>query len=141
MRKLDQLLELGKTQPLSASQLGELADLYNAARTARLATDKVAAAYKADESAAEAMLIEQMRTQEVSACGGSRLVVRIDSPDMVPSVNDWDKFYAYILKTKDFSLLERRPGKAACRERWDDGKQIPGVKQFPVYKLSRSEVK
>lgn len=141
MKRLQQLLEQGKVEPLTASELGELADLYDAARTARLAADKVAATHKADESAAEAMLIEQMRTQEVSACGGSKLVVRIGSPDMVPAVKDWDKFYAHILKTKDFSLLERRPGKAACRERWEDGKQIPGVEQFPVYKLSRSEVK
>lgn len=141
MKRLQQLLEQGKAEPLTASELGELADLYDAARTERLAADKVAAAHKADESAAEAMLIEQMRSQEVSACGGSKLVVRIGSPDMVPAVKDWAKLYEFIKQNDAFDLLERRPGKAACRARWDDGQDVPGVEQFPVYKLQRSEVK
>lgn len=141
MQRLQFLLDLGKAQPLSAPQLGELADLYTAKRTERLAADKVAAALKADESAAEAMLIEQMRSQEVTACGGKTIRLALSAPDYVPAVKDWDKYYAYILSTKDFSLLERRPGKAACRERWDDGISIPGVEKFPVYKLSRNEVK
>jgi hypothetical protein len=33
-------------------------------------------------------------------------------------------------------LSERRPGKAACKERWEAGEIIPGVEKFPVYKLT-----
>lgn len=138
---LNDLLEAGKARPLTATELGTLADIYHVKRIERLAADKVAATLKSEESAAEAMLIEQMRTQEITACGGSKLRVALAKPDYVPHVTDWNAFYKHILKTKDFSFLERRPGKAACRERWDDGQQIPGVEQFPVYKLSRNEVK
>lgn len=141
MLKLEHLLAQSKLRPLSASELGELADIYHTVRADRLAADKVAGTLKSNESSAEALLIEQMRSQEITACGGQRLRVALGAPDMVPAVKDWDKYYAYILETGDFSLLERRPGKAACRERWDDGQQIPGVEQFPVYKLSRNEVK
>ena len=141
MQKLEELLAHSKQRPLSASELGELADIYHTVRADRLAADKVAGTLKAHESTAEALLIEQMRSQEISACGGQRLRVALAAPDYVPAVKDWDKFYAYILKSKDFSLLERRPGKAACRDRWEDGKEVPGVERFPVYKLSRNEVK
>ena len=141
MLKLEHLLAQSKLRPLSASELGELADIYHKVRADRLAADKVAGILKAHEYSAEALLIAQMLSQEITACGGQRLRVALAAPDMVPAVKDWDKYYAYILETGDFSLLERRPGKAACRERWDDGQQIPGVEQFPVYKLSRNEVK
>jgi len=141
MLKLEHLLAQSKLRPLSASELGELADIYHRVRADRLAADKAAGILKAHEYSAEALLIAQMLSQEITACGGQRLRVALAAPDMVPAVKDWDKYYAYILETGDFSLLERRPGKAACRERWDDGQQIPGVEQFPVYKLSRNEVK
>lgn len=128
---------------LTPKQLGEVADIYHIKRAERLAADKVAAKLKAEESMAEALLIAQMTKQEVSAAGGKLLRVSLNTndPDYVPTVKDWTKFYDYIKENDAFELLERRPGKAACRERWDDGKAIPGVEKFPVYKLSRNEVK
>ena len=56
-------------------------------------------------------------------------------------VKDWAAVYAHIVETKDFSLLEKRIGKAACKERWEQGVDVPGVEKFPVYKLHESEVK
>lgn len=126
---------------LTASQLGELADTYNDLRTQRLAADKVAAELKAQESAAQELLIQQFRSQEVSGAGGQTVRVSMDSPDYVPHVKDWDKFYEHILKSKDFSLLERRPGRAHAKALWEDGVEIPGVEKFPVYKLKVSKVK
>lgn len=141
MQVIHKLAEQAKSTLLTANQLGQLADAYQVTRAERLVADKIAANLKKDESIAEALLIEQMRIQEITAAGGSLLRVSIGEPDLVPTVKDWTAFYAHIQATGDFSLLERRPGKAACRERWDAGEQVPGVDQFPVYKLSRNEVK
>lgn len=127
---------------LPPKTLGMLADEFHEARIARLAADKVAAALKTEESRLEATLIDQMIKQESTACGGKKLKVSIPAePDYKPTVKDWDKVYEYILKTKDFSLLHKRIGEGAVAERWEAGENVPGVEKFPVYKLSRSEIK
>jgi hypothetical protein len=59
----------------------------------------------------------------------------------VPTVQDWQKLWDHIVETRDFSLLEKRVGKAAVKEHWSADEEVPGVIKFPVYKLSKSEVK
>jgi hypothetical protein len=127
-------------RPLTAGELGQLADLYDEARKSRLAADKESAKHREVEYGAEQLLIEQMRTQRISAAGGATLRVGLEGPDYVPRVENWQSFYQYIQESGDFSLLERRPGKLACRERWEAGMAVPGVEKFPVYKLSRQGV-
>lgn len=138
---LEELLQAAKQSDLTAGQLGELADIYREVRQSRLLADKVAAGWKEQEAAAEALLIQQMLKQNITAAGGRRLRVGLSSPEYVPHVKDWYAFYKYIQQTGSFDLLERRPGKAACRERWEAQEQVPGVEKFPVYKLTRNEVK
>ena len=140
--RLEELVRAAQIAPLSATQLGELADLYHEYKTKRLAADKVAANLKSSEAAAHELLIQQMLLQKASAVGGKllRVSVDLDKPDYVPTVKDWPAFYAYIQETGAFELLERRPGKAACRERWEAQEEVPGVEKFPVYKLSTSKV-
>lgn len=142
---LEAIIERGKEGiPLSAKDLALLADAWFVVMQERLAADKAAAALKSRETLCQTILIDQLRTQQLSAIGGMRVRVSMDSePEYQPHVTDWEAFYKFILKTKDFSLLERRPGKMACRERWllDGDEAIPGVGKFPVYKLRKSEVK
>lgn len=138
-------VERGKQElPLTAKELALLADTWWATMQDRLDADKKAAALKSTETLCQTILINQLRAQELTAIGGALVRVSIDSePDYQPHVKDWEAFYKYILKTKDFSLLERRPGKAACRERWavDGDNAVPGVEKYPVYKLRKNEVK
>lgn len=127
---------------LSAHSLGVLSDYWFEMRNKRLLADKVAADLKSKEDLAEATLIAQMLKQKISAAGGSRLRVGLPAePKYKPTVVDWPAFYNYILETKDFSLLQKRPGEAAINERWEDNVKVPGVDKFPVYKLTRQEVK
>lgn len=132
---------MAEPKKLSAKALSLAADEYAAVRKQRLAADKVAAELKAKESALQGILIEQMRLQEITAIGGQTVKVSIPvEPDYTPAVEDWSKFYAYIKKNNAWELLERRPGRLACRERWEAGVTIPGVSKFPVYKLSMNGV-
>lgn len=127
---------------LTGTELSALADKYWNTRQERLAADKVAAELKTLESKCEAQLIAEMREQQLTAVGGQRVRLTIPTtPDYVPTVEDWGVFYEHILETKDFSLLEKRVGKAAVKERWGQDEIVPGVTKFPVYKLSKSEVK
>src|SRR5882724_8831968 len=54
----------------------------------------------------------------------------IYQPD-VPN-DGWNKIWAYIYKTKSHDLVEKRLHQGACKERYEDGKKIPGVKIFPM---------
>jgi len=55
---------------------------------------------------------------------------------VVASVKDWDKFYKYLLKSKDFSLMQRRVNDKSWRDQVEDGKKIPGVEGFNAIKVS-----
>ena len=61
----------------------------------------------------------------------------------VPEVTDWDKFYAWIAKTKSWDCLQKRPGSTALKLRWDAGKTVPGVeaKEIETLKVSLIKVK
>jgi hypothetical protein len=48
----------------------------------------------------------------------------------VPVVNDWPALYAHIAKKKEFDLLNKALSAAGVKERWDAGKQVPGVGPF-----------
>lgn len=88
---------------------------------------------KKDVTAAEEELMGLMLDTgvEKSTSKGGTISV---SKSLVPSVTDWDKYYAYIHKNKYYHLLERRPSATGCRELFEMGKQVPGVE--PVTRMS-----
>ncbi len=137
---LDTFVEKALAGNLTAKELGQLADIFYEMKKARLAADKVADGLKKIEVQASSLALDQMIKQEISAVGGKLLQLAVGDPQDVPSVKDWPKLHAYIKKTGNFQLLERRPSVAAFRELWDDGKVVPGVDKFPVVKLKESKV-
>ena len=54
----------------------------------------------------------------------------------VPTLDDPQKFYAYVRKNNAFELLNRALNRTAIQERWDAKKQIPGVGVFHAKKVS-----
>ena len=66
------------------------------------------------------------------------------SCSVVPQAEDpaaWEKIFKYILKKKDFAILQKRLGVTHIRDLWEDGVQIPGVIPFPRVTLSITKVK
>lgn len=127
---------------MSATELAALADHYWATRAKRLAADKVAEELKAEESRTEATLIKEMQEQNITAIGGQTVRLALPTvPEYVPAVKDWDAVYRHIIATGDFSLLHKRIGANAVKERWDAGETLPGIEKWPVYKLSKTGVK
>ncbi len=135
------LKDLATVRELTAKELGELADLHLRCKTERLRLDKESKMVDEIEKGTEKLLVDQMLKQKVSAAGGQKLRVSMNPVKHRPHVTDWTEFYKFILKTEDFSLLERRPSASAVAERWDDSVIVPGVEKFPVYTLSKSVVK
>ena len=138
---LKQELEETPDTKIAAVRLGNIVDAYYKAREERLEHDHKSEELKKDETYYQELIIQQLKLQEITAIGGKLISVKLAPVKNKPHVTDWPEFYKYIIKTKDFSLLQRRPGEAAIAERWDDGKVVPGVEKFPVYTLSVSKVK
>lgn len=140
--KLDAwVLASALNENLPAPDLAEIAAYWVNKRDERLLADKLAEGLKSWESKAQALLLEQFGRQK-DLGGVNTAFGRVGmnpEPTNEPHVTDWPKFYEYILETKDFSLLERRPGRAAVKERWEDDVVVPGVEKFPVYKLTRTK--
>jgi len=126
---------------LSATELGVLCDQHVAVKTKRLAADKVAKELKTEESVIEASIIDQMLRQKITSIGGKTVIYALPTPTNEPTVANWQVFWEFIKQTDDISLFEKRPGRAAIKERWALGEEIPGVIAFPVYRLSKSGVK
>lgn len=132
--------------------LGACVDLYHSLRAKRLANDKLSTEMKAEETFVSEHLISKIdKTSSVGVVGKEYKALVIS--DVQYQVEDWKKFYAHIQKTGEFDLLNRALNQAAIKERvnaqerppgkrgenWKP-KLPPGVKTFPVTKLSVTKV-
>ena len=125
---------------LTPDELAVMVDYFKVVEKSRLDADKRAAEIKSLETQIKQVLVITMNRMHLTAAGGANYICEHRTVEE-PTVSNWDDFYKYVLKTKDFSLLERRPGKAAIKERWNDGKAVPGITRFPVDKLSFTKTK
>jgi hypothetical protein len=119
--------------------LAQCADLLYTTREERLAKQKEVDALTARESALKEHLINNLPKSDASGVAGKLARVTIVT-QAIPRVENWDKLYAYIKKTNSWELLQRRLGDKAVQERWDEGKNVPGVESFNVVKVSLNKV-
>lgn len=115
--------------------LGACIDLMYKLRQERFAIEKKAEAVKEKESALEKHLIETFSKTDLDGARGKTAVAGI-TQTTVPSVSNWDKLYAYVVKKKAWDLLQRRVATNAYRERLEQKEAVPGVEPFIVTKLS-----
>lgn len=84
----------------------------------------------------DAELIEDLQLSEEEYVKiKSGIGVKLTS-SVVPSVEDWDKFYAWIKKNDAFYMLERRASVTGYRDVLTSGKSVPGVASFTRIKLN-----
>jgi hypothetical protein len=88
-----------------------------------------------EQKAIEEHLIENLPKSKADGIVG-KLAKAIIKTSKVPTVTDWDKLYAHILKTRDFSLLPRKVLTESVRDRWEEKKVVPGVGVFNVTSVS-----
>lgn len=111
--------------------IDKLFDLRESKRKLEEQIGKIEAEYKSLEES----LMEKLDA-EGSTKGAGRLAGASITSSVVPNVTDWDKFYAYISKTKFYHLLHKRPSDAAVRELFEQGKKVPGVEPFTKRRLN-----
>ncbi len=102
-------------------------------RNKRKALEAEAEAVGKEERALKDFLIENFKDTELkevsTSAGKAKLTIRT-IPQMDAESGGWDAIFNYVKKNDAFDLLQKRLHEAACKERWDGGEQIPGVKKF-----------
>lgn len=125
------------------AKLGACIDLAYTTRAARLEYQREVEAkieaMKADEKAVEDHIIKTFSKSEIEAARGSLCTAAI-TRNMVPTKVDWPKVYAYIKRTGEFDLMEKRIAKVAWRERYEAGKLVPGTEPFEMISLSLTKI-
>lgn len=119
--------------------LAACADLLYLTRQDRLTAQKVVDELQERETALREYLINNLPKSEATGVQGgvARATVVLKE---VPRVEDWDALYAYVKKQNAFELLQRRVSNAAVEERWELGKQVPGVSKFNAVTISLNKV-
>jgi hypothetical protein len=122
----------GRPQPAA---IGRAVTQYHAARRALQKAEAQAAArlepFKKEFERREAEAMKALARHGLRAARGDGGVGVTLVTTLVPSVEDWEKFIAHVLKSKSVELLTRRVSTEAWRERLDAGQLVPGVKGFP----------
>ena len=109
--------------------LGSLIDGIWELREQKRALEAQVKKVEEDIASKEAALIERMDKEGVDKSTGRMASVAI-SENVVPQTVDWDLFFAYVIKTKQGHLVERRPSVTGCRELWEQKGKIPGLVPF-----------
>jgi hypothetical protein len=119
--------------------LGACADKLYELRAKRLAEQKKVDEIAAEETALKNHIIENLPKSEASGVAGKLARVTVVTKQ-IPQVQDWDAFYKYVKKTGSFDLMQKRLTDAAIKERWEAGKEIPGVGHFNAVSVSINRI-
>lgn len=121
-----------KAQPQS---LGSLIDGIWAKREAKRALESQIKKIEEEVAEMEEALISRLDKEGTDKATGKRASVSI-SETQVANIVDFEALSAFVKKTGYFHLFQRRVTDTACRELWEQGKQIPGLQPFTKRKLN-----
>ena len=120
--------------------LGACVDLLYRLREERQAIQREAEKVEEKEKALREHVLNSFDKSAIEGARGKAATASI-SRQTVATVKDWDAFYAHILKSKSFDLLQKRVSDSAFRERLEAQETVPGVEPFIVVKLSVTKAK
>lgn len=118
---------------------GDLADLLYRTREMRLDIQKRIEKLEKLEGQLRDYFIDNLPKSNKSGIAGGVARVQIEVKP-VPQVENWEKFYAYIMKHKAFDLLQRRLSEGAAKERMEEEGKLPGVMIFNAKKVSCTKI-
>jgi len=84
---------------------------------------------------AQLHLLQLMDAEGVTKSTGKTATASV-SESVNFNIEDWDAFTAYLAKTKQFHLIQRRTSAPAVRELWAMKGAVPGLTQFTKREIS-----
>ena len=123
----------------TSAKLGAQIDKLYAIRAERLKLNERINELKSDEKVLRERLLRTIPKADLSgargAIGQANLI-----PEVYPKITDKDRFLKNLRKTGEFDLIVWHPNSAACKERWEAKRVIPGVMPEGFTKLSVTKV-
>ncbi len=116
---------------MNTEELMQLVTRFNNVRDERLDLQRKRDKRYESEIELKLMLVEAIKESGLQKVANVKLVLKIK-----PVAKDWEAIRKYIIEHDAWDLMQRRLGDLACRERWDDGIDLPGIDKFPVDDLS-----
>lgn len=116
---------------------GACADELYQTRLARLALQKEVEELAKREARLKAHIIDNLPKSDGGAVG--KLVRVTVVSKQKPQLKDADAFFDWVFRNRKkggYAFLRRQVTESAVRERWEAGKEIPGVEAFTVLDLS-----
>lgn len=118
-----------KARTTSAPTMGTLIDSIWASREEKRRLEVQVKEAETTIAELQTQLMERMEAEGTDKAQGSKASVSI-SKNVVADVQDWDAFWAYVIKKKYTHLLQRRVSDPAYRELLEAGQNVPGVEPF-----------
>lgn len=128
------------TPDFSTMAPGEIANLrYDMQQERKEAAAHVDTLKKAERKLDD-FILENLLFGDTTKAGGSRGNIS-RSLTQIAVVNDWQALFAFIKENDAFELLQKRVGVTACKERWANEIEIPGVERGNAVKVHVSKAK
>jgi len=120
---------------MTLDEIAKVVNNYITARDERRNVEKTVDKLKELESELKATIIRELKEAKAGAVAGKSYTATLKKKTQ-PQVAAWEELYPYIVENDAWDLIQRRISGPAVRERWDDGKEIPGVVAVEVEDLS-----
>tara|TARA_Y100001951_G_C11242961_1_gene241641 strand:+ start:486 stop:866 length:381 start_codon:yes stop_codon:yes gene_type:complete len=91
--------------------------------------------FKSRKMELEAKIVSSLRQQGIDRVGNDSCTLSIKE-EIVPTVQDWDEVYKYLIQTKQFELIQKRMSATAFRELLQMGLNVPGVKATELTRVN-----
>jgi hypothetical protein len=120
-------------------KLAEAADKLYTIREHRLALQRQVDELQKEETALREDLIANISKSDALGVSGKLVRVTVVTKPK-PSLKSWDDLIAYCRRRGAWDLIQHRISDDAVKQRWADGKEVPGVESFNVVTLSMNKV-
>ena len=91
--------------------------------------------FKSRKMELEARIVSILKEQGIDRVGNDGCTLSIKQ-EFVPTVEDWDQVYQYLIQTKQFELIQKRMSATAFRELLQMGMTVPGVKATELTRVN-----
>lgn len=128
------------TKPAKQRPTPVLVDEFYTTREERYGLDRKSKKLKSVETGLKEQILEQLTASKhtTGVSGKVASATLVDKEEFI--VEDWDLLEKWILKTKDFGVLQRRLSSDHVKELANEGVKIPGVSRAKFKDLSFSKV-
>ena len=122
--------------------VGKMIDQLASIRDKKRKADAVVKEFEEQYKLLEAQILQEMAAQGLDKGSGKTATASLGE-EVVADLQDWDKFTAWLAKTKHFHIFQRRFSNPAYRElvALSKGRGIPGLVSFTKTKLNLRSLK